>query len=242
MGSRYLLVCATLALAAHSAYSRVEMNVNYIIDTELAIARQSILADGYDPYKLPSDSSSFQIKLFNHTFNATVWLGEGELKGIGTVHRTADTFMNITSLSPLAGQINGSAALTGPDVFYYAGIDLGPLKEKAGIEFHIPLLQLDFHATIDASKLNETKIEKCGISHFIDPRIDLSGIGLLETPVFNLLINTLTNYFHDIVQSEVSKIGCKLIEKLLPGLTAAKLLTAYPRELAVLYTEAYMEH
>jgi len=218
------------------------INVNSILDVKLADTRKQIIDAKFDPYPLPADSDSFQITLFNHTFNATVWLGEGQLRGAGTVHRTGDCFMNLTSLSPLAGELKGSMGLTGPDVKYFVGVEIGPLKEKAGIEFHIPLLQLDFEAIVNLAHLNQTKIEECAITHFVDPRIDLSGVGVIDTPVFNLLINAVTNYFHDIVQTEVSKIGCLVIKKLLDSLTAEDLQMSFDENLAMSFTEAQMLH
>jgi len=221
-----LAAVATVLLVCMNPAESVGIDLSGIIDEKLVDIRKSIRDTGMDPLILPSDSDDFQITLFNHTLNATVWLGEGSVTGLGTVHRTGKIMGNITSFSPLTVDAEGSAGITGPHVKYFAGVTLGPLSEKIGVEFQIPLFNLDFKVHTDL-KLNGTKIEECAITDFVDPRIELSGIGIIDSPVFTIVINAATNFFHKIVQTEVSKYGCELIEKLVGSFSEDELVALH---------------
>lgn len=190
------------------------MNINGIVDDKLIQIRHQMLDTGKDPYPLPSSSDDFQITLFNHTLNASVWLGDGAVLGISRVHRTADCIANFSSFYPLSLNVSGSAGLTAPHVSYHAGVKLGPLAETVGVEFQIPLIDLKFSAHTNG-KLNGTTLHYCEIDHFTDPRVDLSGVGLIDTPVFNMVLNAAMGFFHNVLQAEVSKIGCEVIQKLI---------------------------
>lgn len=72
---------------------------NVLIDAALTEIRQKIVEQGYSEVHLPPSESEFNEKKFGITWNGTLILTNGKLRGLETLYRTGEATLSFNEVS-----------------------------------------------------------------------------------------------------------------------------------------------
>lgn len=188
---------------------------NDFFDVTFADIRVNLLANGHDPLWLPSDSDTFDITLFNRTMNGSVWIGDGTLIGLSTLHRTGNMSLEYGLLDNELIWA-GLAGFIGLRVKYSGNSEVGFMSSKFKVEYEIPFLNMDFRTDVFISQANAT-LEYCYVQDFSYSHLDLGGFGPLDTPLFSVVSNTLLQAMNENVKNRVEETVCDLLQLAIQG-------------------------
>ncbi|KAF2362497.1 Rapamycin-insensitive companion of mTOR domain 4 [Trinorchestia longiramus] len=179
--------------------------VNNKFDHIFADMRQAIANSDLDPLPLPSDEDSFTVTLFNRTINGSVSVGNGDVRGLSTIHRTGNMSLQYGLLENEI-IIAGEVGLTGLQVTYAAETRVGFKGSHLKITFGFPYLSVVFKTNVFINQ-EDIELEYCYIEDFSYSHLQLDGVGIRDEPLYELFINVLLQVVNDnvaaVVQAEI---------------------------------------
>ncbi|XP_018016614.1 uncharacterized protein LOC108673320 [Hyalella azteca] len=200
-------------VAVNDGDLRIAVNTKF--DHIFADMRQDIANSGLDPLPLASDEDFFTVTLFNQSMNGSVWVGDGSVRGLGTIHRTGNMSLDYGLLDNEL-IVAGEVGLTGLEVTYSTRTEVGLMGSHFTFIFGFPYLSVNFKTDVFISQANLT-LEYCFIEDFSYSHLDLKGVGPADTPVYMLLVNMLLQLLNDGVQAAVETEVCDLIHQAVTG-------------------------
>lgn len=191
------------------------VEVDNFFDMELAGMRQAIALNDLDPLDMPSDEDTFTITLFNQTMNGSVWLGDGKLTGLSTVHRSGNMTLSYGLLQNEL-IVEGEVGMIGLKLQYAGSTEVGFMGSQFEFEFGIPFLSLNFKTDVFISQA-DVVLEYCFIDDFSYSHVNLSGFGPADTPIYELVVNMLLQVLNEKVSEGVEDTVCSLLERAIQG-------------------------
>ncbi|CAL4069112.1 unnamed protein product [Meganyctiphanes norvegica] len=190
----------------------VRLDINGLMDGIFADLRSSIPEQGLDPLDLPEDSDIFELTLFNTTLNGTVFVGDGHVSGLATIHRAGDMTANQTGLTHL--HVGGKVGLIDLEASYQLALDFSILGHKLGLTIKLTFVELDFE--FDVEELPNPSIvavRRCAITDFGPIHFHETGAGVLDNGLYNLVANALLNELTSQVTLVIQGAVCTLLEQ-----------------------------
>ncbi|KAK4312749.1 hypothetical protein Pmani_015867 [Petrolisthes manimaculis] len=185
-------------------------SVNTFFDLLFANMRQSIIDNGNDPFQLPHDRDNFTVELFNTTMEGEVYVGDGWLSGMSTVHRGGN--MSLVYVGDEDEVIwGGEVALIDLQTDYRLSLDLALFKKDVSFSLKISYLHISFETDVFLHQ-SDIVLANCTVAEMGPVHLKEKGSGPLDTPLLNLAANTLLSQLHTLVTTNVQEIVCGLLE------------------------------
>jgi len=164
------------------------VDINNLVDDQLALLRRLVIENQLDPINFPSDSSNFTFTLYNQTLDGSFAVSNFRVGGFAGLHRTGDCNLNPIQLR---AQVNFGTndIVFGVDLSFGAWILRTNLKLQVTIA-HVSLM-MDVGFPPSGLTLRDFKINEIGAIRF-----DVEGIPMGSARLSNLL-NFLANAIKD---------------------------------------------
>ncbi|XP_063594873.1 uncharacterized protein LOC134771847 [Penaeus indicus] len=184
--------------------------VNDFFDLLFANMRQSIIENGQDPLSLPSDRDNFTVLLFNTTMDGEMSISGGHLAGLSTVHRAGNmTLLYVGEQDEVVW--GGEVGLIDLEADYTFGLVLALFGKDLGLSLKMSYVHLSFETDVFLHQANVT-FAHCNITELGPLHFKEKGAGPLDTPLYNILANTLLGELKGLVTSAVEGVICSLLE------------------------------
>ncbi|XP_042876261.1 uncharacterized protein LOC122255943 [Penaeus japonicus] len=184
--------------------------VNDFFDLLFANMRQSIIENGQDPLSLPSDSDNFTVSLFNTTMDGEVAVSGGHLAGLSTVHRAGNmTLLYVGEQDEVIW--GGEVGLIDLEADYTFGLTLALFGKDLELSLKMSYVHLSFETDVFLHQSNVT-FAHCNVTELGPLHFKEKGAGPLDTPLYNILANTLLGELAGLVTSAVEGAICSLLE------------------------------
>ncbi|KAL7637639.1 UNVERIFIED_CONTAM: hypothetical protein RMT77_012368 [Armadillidium vulgare] len=204
---RYIL-SVTLLLCLSISTDIVEANNPSIlengIDVILADLRQRIMNRNMDGIPLPSSEDSFSATLFQKELDGHVWVGDGQIKGISSIHRSGNVTFGRCPDDRTVYQFQIAVGLTDLQAKYSSSFKLGPFSNNFGIGIQVSSVGLDI--TIFPS--NST-VKTCYLNTSNSYKITLNGIGFFDTKLYSMLIDFVTIILQPVIHAKIENVVCQ---------------------------------
>ncbi|XP_069174458.1 uncharacterized protein [Procambarus clarkii] len=185
-------------------------SVNEYFDYVFANMRRQIIENGEDPLGLPGDSGNFTVSLFNTTLEGQIEVDGGRLGGLSTIHRAGNmTLLYVGDEDEAVWR--GEVGLIDLQVEYSFRLWLALFGKELEYVLKMAFVHLSFETDVFLHQ-SELTFAYCNISELGPVHFKEKGAGPLDTPLYNLLANTLVGELHALVSGTLQKAVCALLE------------------------------
>ncbi|XP_068227621.1 uncharacterized protein [Palaemon carinicauda] len=190
-----------------------EDSIDDFFDRLFADIRKLIIEDHLDPMNLPQDSDSFSLSLFNTTVDGSLTVHKGALSGLSTIHRAGNMSARFIGLK---AEIiwEGEVGFDDLEIDYTFDLNLPLLGKEVSYAIKMSYVHLSFETDVFLLRQNIT-LARCNISELGPIHFKEKGAGPLDTPLYNILINTLLGELHFYVMKIGEGVVCSLLENVL---------------------------
>ncbi|KAK8733727.1 hypothetical protein OTU49_006454, partial [Cherax quadricarinatus] len=184
--------------------------VNEYFDQVFANMRRSIIENGQDPLYLPGDSDNFTVSLFNTTLEGNIWVDEGRLQGLSTIHRAGNMTLQYVGVEDEVIW-GGEVGLIDLQVEYASRLTLAFFGKELKILLKMSFVHISFETDVFLHQ-SQLTFAYCNITELGPVHFKEKGAGPLDTPLYNLLANTAVGELHALVSSTLQEVVCALLE------------------------------
>ncbi|XP_045584100.1 uncharacterized protein [Procambarus clarkii] len=185
-------------------------SVNEYFDYVFANMRRQIIENGEDPLGLPGDSGNFTVSLFNTTLEGQIEVDGGRLGGLSTIHRAGNmTLLYVGDEDEAVWR--GEVGLIDLQVEYSFRLWLALFGKELEYVLKMAFVHLSFETDVFLHQ-SELTFAYCNISELGPVHFKEKGAGPLDTPLYNLLANTLVGELHALISGTLQKAVCALLE------------------------------
>ncbi|RXG68823.1 hypothetical protein Avbf_11931 [Armadillidium vulgare] len=184
------------------------------IDVILADLRQRIMNRNMDGIPLPSSEDSFSATLFQKELDGHVWVGDGQIKGISSIHRSGNVTFGRCPDDRTVYQFQIAVGLTDLQAKYSlvsnsvpsaATLESGSkFPPSASTSQSSPTVSEDLLPILQEGKKKYT-IKGIKFSY----KITLNGIGFFDTKLYSMLIDFVTIIFATSLHGKIENVVCQ---------------------------------
>ncbi|XP_064114677.1 uncharacterized protein LOC135220954 [Macrobrachium nipponense] len=188
-------------------------SIDDFFDRLFADIRQLILENNLDPMHLPQDSDNFTLTLFNTTVDGSVTVHKGSLGGLSTLHRAGNMSARFIGLK---AEIiwDGEVGFDDLEIDYSFDLNFPLFGKELTYAIKMSYVHLSFETDVFVLRQNIT-LARCNITELGPIHYKEKGAGPLDTPMYNLLVNTFLGSLHHYVMKIGEGVVCSLLEDVL---------------------------